>query len=192
MPAMTVPVVVRPLTAKEQLFVDEFMVDRNASAAYVRAGYSPKGANGHAARLVAKGSISAEIARRVEEYSRLAGINTVWVLERMKAAVDADLSQVFDDKGALLPPKEWPEHMKRLILSVKVVEMAGGMAVDAAGALAHVPMYTKEVRLEPKAPTLAKLLDWVDDKPPAPVNITQNVQINADKALIELRELLAK
>jgi hypothetical protein len=190
--AMKAPAGIKPLTAKEQLFVDEFMVDRNASAAYVRAGYSPKGANGHAARLVAKGSISAEIGRRVEEYSRLAGIDKVWVLERMKAAIDAELPDLFDDNGALLPPKAWPKHMKSLVQSVKTVEMQGGAAIGGAAGIVNMPMYTKEVKLEPKLPTLAKLLDFVGDAPPTAVNVTQNVQVNADRALIELRELLAK
>jgi hypothetical protein len=116
--------------------------------------------------LVAKGSISAEITRRVEEYSRLAGIDKVWILERYKQHIDAELPDLFDDEGMLLPPKQWPKHMKRLVQSVKVVEMEGGAQIGGEGGPKHVPMYTKEVKLEPKLPALAKLLDFVTGAPP--------------------------
>ena len=161
------------------------MKDRNATQAYIRAGYSPNGANTHAARLVANGPISAEIARRVEEYSRAPGIDKVWVLERMKAHIDADLSELFDDKGALLPPKQWPEHMRRLVSKLKVQELAGGLAVTKDGQAMHIPMFTKEVTIEPKLPALGKLLDWVSGMPSAPTPVN-NTQVNIDKLLLML------
>ena len=63
---------------RHEAFCNEFMRDRNASAAYVRAGYSRTGANGHAARLVANGSISDRIAELEAD-----------VIERLKLDVDA-------------------------------------------------------------------------------------------------------
>lgn len=46
-----------PLSARHQRFVDEYIIDNNATQAYIRAGYSPNGAKGHASRLVAIGSV---------------------------------------------------------------------------------------------------------------------------------------
>jgi len=51
------------LTDKMQLFAREYLVDLNAAAAYVRAGYSPNGAHRAAARLMAKHGIRAAIDR---------------------------------------------------------------------------------------------------------------------------------
>ncbi|HEY3243469.1 MAG TPA: terminase small subunit, partial [Phycisphaerae bacterium] len=113
-------------------------------------------------------SVAAEIARRTEAYTRAAGIDAVWVLERMKNIADADLSRVFDDKGALIPPRLWPDDLKRCIASVKVVELAGGMEIGGEAGIKHVPMFTKEVKLEARVPVLAKLLDWIDAKPTPP------------------------
>jgi len=61
---ITAAATIKPLTPKQQLFVDEYMKDRNATQAYIRSGYSAKGANTHVPRLVANGPIAAEIARR--------------------------------------------------------------------------------------------------------------------------------
>jgi hypothetical protein len=82
--------------------------------------------------------------------------------------------------------------MKRLVLSVKVVEMQGGAVIGGADGvpLQHVPMYTKEVRLEPRAPTLAKLLDWVEGVPAAAPGTQVNVQINVGDALQRARAIL--
>ena len=43
----------RKLTDKQQVFCKEYVKDFNASAAYVRAGYSPNGANVNSSLLIA-------------------------------------------------------------------------------------------------------------------------------------------
>lgn len=55
------------LTDKQERFCKEYLIDCNASAAYVRAGYSPKGANSLSARLMAKDSVRARIAGLMAE-----------------------------------------------------------------------------------------------------------------------------
>lgn len=51
----------RKLTPKQQCFVDEYLVDLNATQAAIRAGYSQKTANEQAARLLANVSVQAAI-----------------------------------------------------------------------------------------------------------------------------------
>ena len=46
-----------PLPARKQAFVDEFTIDLNASAAAIRAGYSPRGAKQQASRLMAEPAV---------------------------------------------------------------------------------------------------------------------------------------
>ena len=46
-----------PLNARKQAFVDEYLVDLNASAAAIRAGYSPRGAKQAASRLMAEPAV---------------------------------------------------------------------------------------------------------------------------------------
>lgn len=52
------------LTAKQQRFIDEYLVDFNATQAAIRAGYSAKTARAAAARTLSNVSIRTEIARR--------------------------------------------------------------------------------------------------------------------------------
>jgi phage terminase small subunit len=54
------------LTPKQRRFVDEFLVDLNATQAAIRAAYSPRTANEQGARLLAKGSVAdaVEVAQK--------------------------------------------------------------------------------------------------------------------------------
>lgn len=51
------------LNGRQQLFVLEYLVDRNAEQAAIRAGYSPRYARGNAHKLVANSGIAEEIQR---------------------------------------------------------------------------------------------------------------------------------
>ena len=50
------------LSAKQEQFCQEYLVDYNGTQAAIRAGYSPKTANEQAARMLAKVSISERLA----------------------------------------------------------------------------------------------------------------------------------
>lgn len=64
------------LSAKQEQFCREYLVDLNATRAAIRAGYSPKTANEQGARLLANVSVSARVvelkAKRAEETERTA------------------------------------------------------------------------------------------------------------------------
>lgn len=55
------------LTAKQQRFVDEYLIDLNATQAAIRAGYSTKTARQVAAENMSKPYISEAIQKRMEE-----------------------------------------------------------------------------------------------------------------------------
>lgn len=52
---------------RQRLFADEYLIDMNAEAAAIRAGYSPKYARGNAHKLVANSGIQAHIAERMAQ-----------------------------------------------------------------------------------------------------------------------------
>lgn len=59
----------RPLNDKQKAFAREYLIDLNASAAAIRAGYAPKAAGQHAFKLLKNAQIQAEIdkaRKRVE------------------------------------------------------------------------------------------------------------------------------
>lgn len=55
------------LTAKQQRFVDEYLIDLNATQAAIRAGYTPKYANTNASKLLQITTIRDMIAKRMAE-----------------------------------------------------------------------------------------------------------------------------
>ncbi len=62
----------RPLSAKQEMFVKEYLVDLNATQAAIRAGYSAKTANAAAGRLLVNVSVAAAIqAAKAERMERI-------------------------------------------------------------------------------------------------------------------------
>ena len=55
------------MTARQQRFADEYLIDMNAEQAAIRAGYSEKYARGNAHKLVANGCIQEYIQKRMDE-----------------------------------------------------------------------------------------------------------------------------
>lgn len=103
------------LTERQQRFVDEYLVDLNATQAAIRAGYSPRTANEQGARLLTKVSVQNAIqeakkkrARRVEitqdrvllEYARLAFFDPRKLFA--ENGKPKDISELDDDTAAAL------------------------------------------------------------------------------------------
>lgn len=73
------------LTAKQQTFVQEYLVDLNATQAAIRAGYSPKTANEQGAQLLAKLSISQAVAAGKKVRADKLQIDAEWVLTEARS-----------------------------------------------------------------------------------------------------------
>ena len=72
----------RNLTAKQQRFVDEFMIDLNATQAAVRAGYSRNCAGQIGDENLKKPQIAAAVAEAKRERSEATKIDAEWVLRQ--------------------------------------------------------------------------------------------------------------
>ena len=71
------------MTKKQKRFVEEYLIDLNATQAAIRAGYSPKTANEQGARLLANVSISHAVAKAEAERSKRTGINADRVVKEL-------------------------------------------------------------------------------------------------------------
>lgn len=78
------------LTAKQKLFVDEYLVDLNATQAAIRAGYSEKTANEQGARLLANVSVKEQIDERMKDREKRTEITQDMVLHRYWQIATAD------------------------------------------------------------------------------------------------------
>ena len=86
------------LSNKQSVFIDEYLVDFNASRAARDAGYSEKTARVKGSQLLAKVNIQAELQKRLAKRADETEINARWVQEKLKrneqdAYADGDLQQ---------------------------------------------------------------------------------------------------
>ena len=77
----------KKLTDKQKRFVDEYLVDLNATAAARRAGYSESNADQIASRLVGKSQVKEAIAERQECLQARTEVTQDWVIEKLKDLV---------------------------------------------------------------------------------------------------------
>jgi phage terminase small subunit len=73
-----------PLTPKQQRFVEEYLVDLNATQAAIRAGYSEATAKQQGSRLLTYADIAEAIEKATEKRSEETKIDAAWVLQKAK------------------------------------------------------------------------------------------------------------
>lgn len=72
------------LTEKQRRFIDEYLIDLNATAAAKRAGYSEKNADKIGPQLLGKTRIAQELAGRLKKRQERTEITQDWVIEKLK------------------------------------------------------------------------------------------------------------
>lgn len=78
------------LTAKQQHFVKEYLIDLNATQAAIRAGYSPKTAEQQASRLLSNVKVQAAIQKAMDKRAAKVEITADMVLRRWWDIATAD------------------------------------------------------------------------------------------------------
>ena len=89
------------LTAKQEFFCKEYLVDLNATQAAIRAGYSEKTAKDMACQNLAKPYLADYIAELMAERSKRTAIDADWVLMSAKKVFDRCMQEeaVTDREG---------------------------------------------------------------------------------------------
>jgi phage terminase small subunit len=78
------------LTDRQRRFIDEYLIDLNATRAAVRAGYAPRHADAVASRIRRKPEIAAAIAQAQEERSQRTRVSADRVVEELARLAFAD------------------------------------------------------------------------------------------------------
>ena len=89
------------LTEKQQRFVDEYLIDLNATQAAIRAGYSVKTANEQGSQNLAKLSIQTAIAEKMAARSRRTGVNQDRVVLELAKVAFVKMTDVVDSNGRI-------------------------------------------------------------------------------------------
>lgn len=72
----------RALTPKQTKFIDEYLIDLNASQAAIRAGYAPDSASVEGSRLLANVNVSGVLREKQEILAKKLNVTQEWVLQR--------------------------------------------------------------------------------------------------------------
>jgi phage terminase small subunit len=89
------------MTPKQERFVQEYLIDLNATQAAIRAGYSTRTADKKGPQLVGNSSIKSAIDSALEERRRKTDITAQYVLENLREVVERCLQRapVLNAKG---------------------------------------------------------------------------------------------
>lgn len=139
------------MTAKEAAFVREYLIDLNATQAAIRAGYSAKTANVQAVEIMARPRVKAAIEAAKLERSNETKIDAAWVLKRLALEAEADIADLYDDEGQLLPVKKWPLIWRQgLVQGIEVEELFAGRGEEReqVGVLRKIKLDSRIKRIE--------------------------------------------
>jgi phage terminase small subunit len=126
-----------PLTEKQKKFVEEYVIDLNATQAAIRAGYSKNSARQIATENLSKPSILAYVKKMREQQQAQSMLDSRWVLER--------LTQVIDRSMQAVPVMEWDYGSQEMVPS-------GEYQYDSNGANKALELIGKHLGLfDPKA-----------------------------------------
>lgn len=153
------------LNEKQLRFVEEYLVDLNATQAAMRAGYSAKTANEQGSQLLAKLSIQEEIQKRVKERSERTGITSDMVVNELALIAFSDLKDFIqiDKEGAIKMRhfKKLPAGATRLLKKLKEKSVVlGDASVDEGDDTAkqkQLIKVSKEIELHDKLKALELL-----------------------------------
>lgn len=90
------------LNDKQLRFIDEYMIDLNATQAAIRAGYSPRTAKAQGARLLTNVNLRARLDEKLAETSKRTGVNADRVVRELARIALGDLTDIVDvDEGKI-------------------------------------------------------------------------------------------
>lgn len=151
------------LNPKQLRFVDEYLVDMNATQAAIRAGYSAKTASSQGFDLLRKPEIVAALDAQRKQLAAATGITRDRIIRELASIAFADVRQLFNANGGMHSPVDLPDSLAPAIASIDLASFTPP-GEDA------VTEYTKKVKLWDKPRALERLLVHLgldQDKAPA-------------------------
>ena len=114
-----------PLTARQQRFVEEFLVDANASQAAIRAGYSRKTAKQQGSRLLTNVDVQSALSEAMKQRSDRVQADADRVLRELTELLEVDVRDFFDDGWRPLKVQELSPAASRALSSLEVDSETG-------------------------------------------------------------------
>lgn len=114
------------LTAKQEQFCHEYLIDLNATQAAIRARYSNKTAGQIGDENLKKPQIAARIQALFKSRLERTQVHGDYVLRRLVEIDKMDIADILGDRGEVLPVRDWPLPWRRTLSGFDVSEMWDG------------------------------------------------------------------
>jgi phage terminase small subunit len=137
----------KKLTPKQERFVEEYLIDLNATQAAIRAGYSQRTAASIGEENLRKPDISAAIQAAKAERSERTHITQDRVLQELARIAFYDLRKLYREDGSLKPPNEWDDDTAAVVAGIDVVETKGNAEVGGEEGMRHIPEFVKKAKV---------------------------------------------
>jgi Phage terminase, small subunit len=156
------------LTKKQRLFVDEYLIDLNATQAAIRAGYSPTSARQIADENMSKPDIKNAIDRAIAERSKRTGVNADRIIRELAKIAFVNPTDVINmDEATILDAATRDDTAAISSVKVKRIPTEDGDIVerevkvyDKTKALEllgkHIGMFTDKFKVEGAIPIVIK------------------------------------
>jgi phage terminase small subunit len=156
------------LTAKQEAFCNEYLIDLNATQAAIRAGYSAKTAHVIGTENLGKPGIQAYLEIRMKDREKRTEINADYVLKRLAEIDRMDVADILNTDGSMKPVSDWPEVWRRSISGMDVSELFNGSGNEKvlAGLLKKIkfPDKLKNLELMGKHVSVGAFKETVDNR----------------------------
>ncbi|MFF6585815.1 terminase small subunit [Pseudomonas aeruginosa] len=138
------------LTKKQRLFVDEYLIDLNATQAAIRAGYSTRRATEIGYQLLQRPEVAQAIQAAMAERSKRTEVEADYVIRRLCEIDEMDVLDILEDDGSFRSIREWPKVWRQFLSGIEVAELFEGRGDDRriAGVLRKVKWPDKLRNLE--------------------------------------------
>jgi len=140
------------LNAQQEQFCQEYIIDRNQTQAYIRAGYSKDGARHAASLLLTNVNVRARVNQLIKEQVDKIKISATFIIREILNAATIDIADAYDDNGKLLPINEMPEPLRKSITSIETDELFEGTGNQRE----HIGT-TKKIKIQDRAKSLELL-----------------------------------
>jgi phage terminase small subunit len=108
------------LTPKQQRFVNEYLIDLNATQAAIRTGYSSATAEVQGCRLLSNAKVAEVVQKAMQKRSERTEITADMVLSELGKIGFADVRKLFTSNGNLVPVVELDDAAAACLSSIEV------------------------------------------------------------------------
>jgi phage terminase small subunit len=120
----------RSLTSQQEDFCLQYIKDYNGTQAAIRAKYSAHTAQEQASRLLSNVIVRGRINGLLEERFKVVKLDVDRVLRGLLKAAEIDIRMAYDEGGNLLPVKDMPEPLAKVISEIRTEELFDGYGKD--------------------------------------------------------------